>query len=479
MPQEHHLVAQVSRPRLRHRLVAVYAGMVVVPVGLAWALLTFNGVPHTASQTALPVHFDTTVARTLLTVAIVVGLCKLAGWLAPRVGQPPVVGEIATGIVLGPSVFGALWPQGAQWLVPPQVLPGLNILAELGVVLFVFLTGLDLDLSRLRGRGPMALAVGHSGMAVPFLLGVTVAGLGAERFTPPGSNFVAYSLFLGVALAVTALPVLARILTDTELQHTSVGMLAMTCAATTDATAWFVLAAVLALAGTASAWGAVATVMGTVAFAGVLLLVLRPLLARSVAWSRLSERPAMVLPVAVVAALLSAVTTELMGVHAMVGAFLFGLAMPVRDEIRVWLREHIGVFTNTVLLPLFFAVVGMGTQIGSLGADLGAWAWFAVILVTAVGSKFGGSAIAARAMGTSVGESLQIGVLMNCRGLTELVVLGIGMQLGLLTQQLFTILVLVALVSTAMTTPLIRLLQRDRWSTPVHSLHQSATSMTH
>lgn len=440
------------------RLAVVYACLVIVPGCLAALLLTQAGMPP-GTATPPVANLDTPLARTLLTVAVLVGLCKLAGLIAPWLHQPPVVAEIATGIALGPSVLGAVWPQGAHWLTPPQVLPGLNALAQVGIVLFVFLTGLELDTAQLRGRGPVAIAVGHAGMAVPFLIGVAVAVAGPASFTPPRSNVVAYGLFLGIAMSVTALPVLARVLIDSGIQHTAVGVLAMTCAVTTDATAWFLLSAVLAVAGTATGWGAVATVAGTVAFAGVLLLVVRPLLAGSPAWSRISGKPAAMLPIAVVGTLLCAIITDQIGVHAMVGAFLFGVAVPVNAAVRERLADRIGALTNTVLLPLFFAIIGLHTEIGTL-ADPGAWAWFAGILVLAVGSKVGGSALAALAMGTGRRESLEIGVLMNCRGLTELVVLGIGVQLGLLTQQLFTILVLVALVSTAMTTPLIRLLRR-------------------
>lgn len=446
--------------RPEYRLAAVYAGLVVVPVVLTALLLSHVG-PPAVTPTPTATDLGNPLARTLLTVAVLVGVCKLAGLLAPRLGQPPVVAEIATGIALGPSVLGAVWPQGARWLAPPQVLPGVNALAQLGIVLFVFLTGLELDIAQLRGRGPVAIAVGHAGMAVPFLFGVAVAAVGPATFTPRGSNTLAYGLFLGIAMAVTALPVLARVLADTGMQHTEAGVLAMTCAVTTDATAWFLLAVVLAVAGAGTAWGAVGSVLGSVAFAVVLLLVIRPRLAGSAAWARISDKPTAILPLAVIGALLSAMVTDLLGVHAMVGAFLFGVAIPVRPEVRDRLADRIGAVTNTVLLPLFFAIIGLSTKIGAL-ADRGAWAWFAAVLVLAVGSKIGASAIAARTVGRSSRESLEIGVLMNCRGLTELVVLGIGVQLGLLTQQLFTILVLVALVSTAMTTPLIRLLRHRK-----------------
>jgi Kef-type K+ transport system membrane component KefB len=445
---------KTEEPKRRRglRALGVYVVLVVGPVLIAVALLT--GSNHTASA-ASPAKMVVghPLAQLLLAIAVVVGACKAAGWLAQRLGQPPVIGEITAGVVLGPSVLAALWPAGASALIPKAVMPQLNVLAQIGVVLFVFLTGLELKTSLLRGRGHLAVVVSHVSIAVPFLLGIVLAVLAYAQFAPSGVGYLAFALFFGVSMSVTALPVLVRILQDIGLFRHEVGVVALTCAVVDDVTAWTLLALVVALVTASSLTGVLVTIALTGVFVAVLFGVVRPVLARYAGRIGPSQVRA-IAPLALVAVLLCAMATEWIGVHAMFGAFLFGLVFPRGNLIEEWLHDKVGGLTTALLLPLFFAYSGLRTEIGLLGANLELWLWCGVILVVAVAGKLGGSTLAARAVGENWNRSLQIGALMNCRGLTELVVLNVGLDLGVLSPTLFTMLVLMALVSTAMAAPL-------------------------
>lgn len=440
------------------RTVITYVSLVVIPALAAVVLLTTGDGGHDAQSSTLAA-IGHPVARLFLAAAVIVVACHAAGMLARRIGQPPVVGEIAAGIVLGPTALGSAWPAAAQWLVPSTTINQLQALAQVGVVLFVFLAGLELNVARLRGRGPLAVVVSHVSIATPFVLGVGLAVVAHSTFAPSGVGYVPFALFLGVALSVTALPVLARILLDLDMYHSKIGALVMTCALVDDVTAWLLLALVVAVASASSLFGVLATVLLTAAFAG-LLWMLRPRLARLLgADGTPAHRHAvhLILP----GVLLAAACTEWIGVHAIFGAFLFGLALPGDTEVAARVKNMIGGLTSVLLLPLFFAISGLGTDLRLLVTDSGLWLWSAVILAVSTLGKLGGSALGARAMGTTPRTAWQIGSLMNCRGLTELVVLDVGRQLGVLTPALFAILVLMTLVTTALAVPLVKLFQRN------------------
>lgn len=453
------------------RVVVIYGLMVVVPVVLSIVLLT-GDVGANATTPAAAAVAGHPLAQLLLAIAVVVAACKVAGWLMRRIGQPAVIGEIAAGILLGPSVLGAVWPAGAAALVPSAILPQLNVLAQVGVVLFVFLTGLELNTNLLRGRGHLAVVVSHVSIAVPFVLGVVLAVVAYVKFAPQGVGFLAFALFMGVSMSVTALPVLVRILKDTGMFHTEVGVVALTCAVVDDVTAWCLLALVVALVTASSLTGVLLTIALAAAFTAVLFVVFRPLLTRLI--GRTSESTSRRLaPLALVGVLLCAMATEWIGVHAMFGAFIFGLVFPRGNAVERWLHENTGGLTTALLLPLFFAFSGLRTDIGLLAADATLWLWCGGILLVAVLGKLGGAALAARSVGEGWNRSLQIGTLMNCRGLTELVVLNVGLDLGVLSPTMFTILVLMALISTAMTAPLAFWLANRGGDTPVHdNVHQ-------
>lgn len=443
------MVERGSRKKLR--VVGIYILMVVVPVLLSIVMLNGDNDPGSATQSAKAAAGHP-FAHLLLAIALVVAACKAAGWLVQRIGQPPVIGEIAAGILLGPSVFGAVWPQGAAAVLPAVILPQLNVLAQVGVVLFVFLTGLELNTKLLRGRGHLAVVVSHVSIAVPFLLGVGLAALAYAKFAPQGVGFLAFALFIGVSMSVTALPVLVRILKDTGMFRSEVGVVALTCAVIDDVTAWCLLALVVALVTASSISGVLLTIALAATFTAALIFVVRPLLAKLVNRTSASSLRRLA-PLALVGTLLCAMATEWIGVHAMFGAFIFGLVFPRDNAVESWLHQNTGGITAALLLPLFFAFSGLRTDIGLLAGDATLWLWTGAILLVAVLGKLGGAALAARSAGESWNRSLRIGTLMNCRGLTELVVLNAGLDLGVLSPTMFTMLVIMALVSTAMTAP--------------------------
>ncbi|MBE1489732.1 cation:proton antiporter domain-containing protein [Plantactinospora soyae] len=439
-----------TKQRLGLRAVGVYGLLVVLPVLISVVLLTREGgAGGGATKAAAAGH---PLAQLLLAIAVVIAACRLAGWLMRRIGQPAVVGEIIAGVVLGPSLLGAVWPAGAAALLPDAILPQLNVLAQVGVVLFVFLTGLELNTRLIRGRGHLAVVVSHVSIAVPFVLGVLLAIVAYAKFAPEGVGPLAFALFIGVSMSITALPVLARILKDTGMFHSRVGVVVLTCAVIDDVTAWSLLALVVAVVTASSLVGVLLTLGSAVAFAALLLYAIRPLM--TLYFARTPDPTLRRLaPLALVGVLLCAMATEWIGVHAMFGAFMFGLVFPRGNVVERWLHQNASGLTTVLMLPLFFAYSGLRTNL-TLLADASQWLWCAVILVVAVVGKLVSAAVAARSVGESLPRALQIGVLMNCRGLTELIVLNVGLDLGVLSPTIFTMLVLMALISTAMTAPL-------------------------
>jgi Kef-type K+ transport system membrane component KefB len=455
-----------GRRPLRLFLLA-YGTMVVVPGVLAFFLLQRAsgraGVPAaTASEGALPLAVGEGGATSMFlfaTVVIIVA-ARLAGSLFERLRQPRVIGEIIAGIALGPSLLGAVWPDATSFLFPPAVLPYIAVLAQLGLVLFMFLVGVELPATLLKGRGLLVAMVSHASIVTPLVLGVVAALLLFPEFASPGSQFVSFGLFLGLSMSITAFPVLARILVERGLQQTRLGALVLSCAAIDDVTAWCLLAAVVAITGNDSPATALTTIALAVAFFLFMIRVVRPGLARLVRQHDAGTLSSGALLVVVFAGtLLSSLLTSGIGIHEVFGAFLFGAVMP-RDSLRVReLVDKLEAFTVSFLLPLFFVHVGLRTRIGLLGTDLRLWAICGLVLLIAILGKGLGAGVAARMVGIGWQESGALAVLMNCRGLTELVVLNIGLELGILTPTLFTMLVLVALVTTVMTTPFLDLLR--------------------
>jgi Kef-type K+ transport system membrane component KefB len=381
-----------------------------------------------------------------------------------RLGQPPVVGEIAIGIALGPSLLGQLWPQAQSYLFPPEITNYVEVLGQLGLLTFMFLIGLELDLGHLRGNGRAAAVISQVSILLPLVLGGALALGMYGSFAPQGTDRVAFVLFVAVAMSITAFPVLARILTDIGLYHMPIGSLAMACAAVDDVVAWCLLAVVVAFAEGGSPFDSLTTVALAAAYFAVMMGVARPLLTRLGRSKRASMRvegqDGVVMALMFCGTCLSALITDTIGVHALFGAFLFGVAVPRHSAVVEQAAARLRSVAVPLLLPLFFVTTGLRTDIGMLTSDPVQWLWLGAVLAVAVAGKWGGGTAAARLSGRPWREALSLGALMNCRGLTELIVLNIGLNLGVIDEELFTILVLMALITTAATSPSVRALGR-------------------
>jgi K+:H+ antiporter len=387
----------------------------------------------------------------LLALAVIVAAARLLGWLARRLGQPAVIGEIVAGILLGPTLAGGVVTAA---IFPAGVRPALTALANVGVCVFMFFVGLHLDRELLRGQGRIAATVSVSAMVIPFGLGVLLALYLAARH--PTGNRLAFALFIGTALSITAFPVLARILNDNGLVKTPIGGLALACAALDDVLAWSLLAVVVAIAG---ASGHPWRVLLVVPFAAVLLKVTGPLLTR--AGRRLRAGPlasGVVLVAGAAGLVLCAEATDWMGLHPIFGAFLFGAVLP-RDAVSALTARvlpRVEAVNSFVLLPVFFLIVGLKVNLAQ--TDAARLAELGVILAAAIGGKGIGAYLGARLSGARPRHSAVLATLMNTRGLTELIALTIGLQLGLLDRALYSLMVVMAVVTTAMTGVLLRLI---------------------
>ncbi|MEB3235711.1 MAG: cation:proton antiporter [Cyanobacteriota bacterium] len=407
----------------------------------------------------------------LVAAALIVVVAQLLGALLERWGQPRVVGEILGGIALGPSLLGWLAPALANHLFTGAVTTQLNLLGQIGLALFMFLIGLELNPNLLRGRLPLAARISAIGVALPLLLGIALA-LVLERWQPdllPGDNSLSAALFMGTAMAITAFPVLARILRERQLSDQPLGALTITVAAIDDLISWFLLAAVVAFARSATPLGVLQPLLLTTLWALLLLVGLRParrwLERRFAAQGQLGP----LLEVSIYAGVLfSAAITEAIGVHLIFGAFLWGLAMPRDPAFRRYLERRLEGVVLQLMLPLFFAISGLSTRIGSLNSpDL--WLAALLVLAVAVSGKFVGAWLTARLSGVPPREAQALGWLVNTRGLTELVILNVGLSLGAISTSLFTTGVLMAISTTVMTGPLLDRLGYGRLERPVNA----------
>jgi K+:H+ antiporter len=401
----------------------------------------------------------------LLQLVVIIVATRVVGNLFKRMGQPAVLGEIVAGVALGPSLLGWLLPQTMAFLFPVPSLETLKLLSQIGVALFMFVVGLELNVTHLRQRANTAIMVSHASIVVPFFLGVALSLWLYNSLAPAHIGFSAFALFIGIAMSITAFPVLARILEDRRMSQTELGSIALTCAAVDDVTAWCLLALVIAIAESGSLSASFLTIGLALAFILIMLLVIRPQLARF--FTRLAKRPKgneqsrSLIAGVLVFVLACALITEVIGIHALFGAFLAGVVMPQIDSIRVPLQERLETFSSAALLPLFFAFTGLRMQINLMN-DWQSWAIWLAIVAVAIAGKLGASMLMARWTGMSWRNSFALGALMNTRGLVELVVLNIGYDLGILSARLFAMLVLMAFVTTMMTGPLLSLVRPDK-----------------
>lgn len=403
----------------------------------------------------LLLRLDTPLHKFLLQLLVVLAIAKLAGRCMRLIHQPAVIGEMIAGILLGPSLFGLLLPSTHAWLFPANGLSSLGHISQLGVLIFMFTAGAEWDMSRLRDRFKSTLFISQFGMVFPFLIGLGLASFLYKNYAPTGVSQFDFSLFIGIALCVTAFPVLLRIIDDRGYKGSPIATIAIACAAIADASAWALLGVIIATVQMQSMTSAIICAISALAYAWLLAVPGRRLIARQ---SINEQNYSAWLVILVIAVLASAMFTELIGLHLLFGAFLAGIAVSSNRALRGIIEEKVEPFAGALLLPLFFAQTGLNTRIDMLSGQ--EWLLCLIITILATAGKLGGTTMAARMSGLSKPDSWRLGVLMNTRGLMELIVLGIGLQLGLISESLYAILVLVAIVTTIMTGPLLGLIDR-------------------
>ena len=415
------------------------------------AILSFSGFKVNL-QEALPVL--------LLQIVVIMATTSLLGRVFKMIGQPAVIGETIAGILLGPSLLGLLFPGIFHFIFPDLSLVNLRFLSQIGLILFMFIVGMELDTGILKKQAFEALIISHAGILIPFSLGVFLSLFLYDSFARMETGFYSFALFMGIAMSITAFPVLARIIRDRNLTGSKIGVLALGSAASDDVTAWCMLAILVALIRSGSGTNGLLVIGLVILYSFIMLLPVRKFLQKLLVLyekGRIGYSSLMVILFTLL--LCSAWSTEVIGIHALFGAFLAGIVLPKNSSLQIKITERISDLTLVLLLPLFFVYTGLRTQAGILQTG-GLWLAFGMILLCAVAGKFGGSTLITRALGQSWQDSLRIGALMNTRGLMELIVLNIGYDMGILSTEIFSMMVLMALLTTMMTCPILNWINR-------------------
>lgn len=393
------------------------------------------------------------LAILLAQIVTIILVARFFGWMFRKIGQPSVIGEIIAGIVLGPSLVGIYFPEFSLALFPIESLGNLQFLSQIGLIFFMFVIGMELDLKVLKNKANDAVVISHASIIIPFSLGVALSYFIYYRFAPEGVEFLSFSLFMGISMSITAFPVLARIVQERGIHKTKLGTIVITCAAADDITAWCILAAVIAIVKAGSFVSSLYVMVLALLYVITMLFVVKPFLKKiGDLYKTKNELNKPVVAIFFLTLILSSYATELIGIHALFGAFMTGAIMPESAKFRAIFINKVEDVAVILLLPLFFVFTGLRTEIGLIN-DPYLWKVTGFIILVAVVGKFLGSAIAAKFVGQNWRDSLTIGALMNTRGLMELVVLNIGYDLGVLTAEVFTMMVIMALVTTLMTGP--------------------------
>lgn len=398
------------------------------------------------------------LAILLAQIVTIIFSARLLGWVCIKIKQPSVIGEMVAGIILGPSLIGMHFPEFSTLLFPKESLGNLQFLSQIGLILFMYIVGMELDLSVLRKKAHDAVVISHASIIFPFALGIGLSYFIYQEFAPDGVQFISFALFIAIAMSITAFPVLARIVQERNLQKTKLGTIVITCAAADDITAWCILAAVIAIVKAGSFTSSIYVIIMAIAYVFLMIKIVRPFLKRigDLQAGKSSISKPMV-AIFFLTLIISAYATEVIGIHALFGAFMAGAIMPENAKFRTLFIDKVEDVALVLLLPLFFVFTGLRTQIGLLNEGH-LWVTALLIIIIAVVGKFAGSALAAKFLGINWKDSLTIGALMNTRGLMELIVLNIGYDLGVLSPQIFAMMVIMALFTTFMTGPALDLI---------------------
>ncbi|WP_395053047.1 cation:proton antiporter [Flavobacterium sp.] len=398
------------------------------------------------------------LAILLLQIITIIIVARLFGWIFRKIGQPSVIGEIIAGIFLGPSLVGMYFPEYSAMLFPTESLGNLQFLSQIGLILFMFVVGMELDLKVLKNKANDAVVISHASIVFPFALGIGLAYFVYNEFAPEGVEFLSFSLFMGIAMSITAFPVLARIVQERGIHKTKLGAIVVTCAAADDITAWCILAAVIAIVKAGTFASSMYVILLAITYVLAMLFIVKPFLKKvGDLYATRDNLSKPVVAIFLLTLIISSYLSEIIGIHALFGAFLTGAIMPDITKIRNIIIEKVEDVALILLLPLFFVFTGLRTEIGLIN-DPYLWKITGFIILVAVVGKFLGSTLAAKFVGQNWRDSLTIGALMNTRGLMELVVLNIGYDLGVLSREIFTMMVIMALVTTFMTGPAIDLI---------------------
>jgi Kef-type K+ transport system membrane component KefB len=407
---------------------------------------------------SLTLNLHHPLAILLAQIITIIIIARVIGWIFRKIGQPSVIGEIIAGIVLGPSLLGLYFPEFSLALFPVESLGNLQFLSQIGLILFMFIIGIELDLKVLQNRAKEAIVISHASIVIPFALGIGLAYFVYYRFAPVGIAFLPFALFMGIAMSITAFPVLARIVQERGIHKTKLGAIVITCAAADDITAWCILAAVIAIVKAGTFVSSIYIIGLAILYVLGMFFIINPFLKKiGELYGTKDNLSKPVVAIFFLTLIISSYLTEIIGIHALFGAFMTGVIMPDITKFRNLFIEKVEDVSVILLLPLFFVYTGLRTEIGLIN-DPYLWKITGFIILVAVIGKFFGSALAAKFVGQSWRDSLTIGALMNTRGLMELVVLNIGLDLKVLTPEVFTMMVIMALVTTFMTGPTLNII---------------------
>ena len=439
----------------KQKLISIYLFITALVVAAVIGILhygtsLFPSVESTAIADTKPA--DHTFLQVLIAMITILFATQIVGRILRYVRQPAVIGEMIGGILIGPSVLGQFFPEVKTFLFPETIFPFISKIAQLGVILYMFVVGLDLDLSILKRRAHSIIAVSYGSMVLPLLLGLGISIIFYTDLAPAGISFSSFSLFLGVAMSITAFPVLARILGDLKIHKSEIGSIALSCAAVADVAAWCLLALAVSIAKTRTI-EAIQTFAMTLGFIFLMIFVVRPLFLKALPRLERSQNSRLTLTIVLAIALLCSFFTEFIGIHTIFGAFLFGAILSTEKTLVEDITIKFDDLVKILFLPAFFAYSGLRTQL-FLISTLKDLEICALITAVAIVGKFGGTYLVSRWVGFEKRTSTILGTLMNTRGLVELIVLNIGLDLGIISPRLFAMMVIMAIVTTLMTSPL-------------------------